>query len=219
MKFSRSIAAAACLGFVLSAMPAASATTFNFFWSGDPQRDPNLLSSGDPAAKVTGTITADVSPGDLLTAGRVTAFDLFVDITPYSQTAFGQTYEMDDFRVTTITALTGRVSQDGTSVSLLDVWLRGSDPAFVRNQFTIGGCTSSGCAMFIQHGARPPKQFGYSDGDAALGSVLLTTEAVPSDAPPPVPLPAGITLSLTGLGALGLLARRRARADRPRRAA
>ncbi|MEL6283687.1 MAG: hypothetical protein AAFQ73_13170, partial [Pseudomonadota bacterium] len=111
----RAIAAAAMIA-AISATPA-QALTFDFFWSGDPTVDTNLISSDDPTAKAMGTITLDPSlqGGDSFGLNDLSSANIFVS---------GDTFE--DFAVSAFDSLRGLISADRSSAAITS--FQASDP-------------------------------------------------------------------------------------------
>lgn len=202
MRMLRSAAVAASLAVL--AIPAQAATTFNFFWTGDPGADPTITSSGDATAGASGTFVIDAGPNDVVGPANVLSFSLVFG------TAGAGTFEMTKANAQFF-VFGGTVSADGTSIAMRNL--------FVATIATTGGlqefgCNSGagGCELVAGGGNISLRRgdadaiFAYATDDAARASLRLTAQQQVGV----IPLPATLPLLL---GALGLLAVARRKAS------
>ena len=188
------IASAAATTALLAALalPAGAATTFDFFWTGDPILDPELARSDAASARATGAFVIDAGPNDAVGPAQVLSFSL----------AFG-TRDTGLFEMTRADAdgffFDGTVSEDGSRIAMRDFFV--ATPELVQRF----GCLSifGTCEVVAE------RNIVLSIGDNNFGflysSEVTARAALRFTAQPPAEIPLPATLPLL-LGALGLLA-------------
>ena len=194
----RSIAFAAA--FSALALPAGAATTYNFFWTGDPAVDSNLDLSSDATAEAFGTFVIDTSGGGLIAPAQVQSFSLtFQTATKAPVTITKQSESLVDF------FFDGTLAGDGSVITMRDLYVQTS----ANGTSNIFGCDSDlGDCGVVQVGENiimafsggPLLTFTYNSTEAAQASLRMSI----------IPLPASLPLLLGALGLFAFLRRRRA---------
>jgi hypothetical protein len=182
------------------AVPAGAATTFDFFWTGDPSADATITSSGDTTAGAFGTFLIDAGPNDVVGPANVLSFSLTFG------TAGTGPFEMTNANASEF-LFDGTVSADGTSIAMRDLFVRGLDPI---QRF---GCDSPfGDCIFSLRGHIGLRRdggsivfFNYATDDAARASLQFTAQETAV-----IPVPASLPLLLGAVGLFAVVRRRAA---------
>jgi len=172
----------------------ASATTFNFFWTGNPAQDHTIVASNDFALRATGTIEINASAGSAFTLADIVSTNIHVSGSSITAFTFTQW-----------TNAGGTISADGLSATF-----NATGNPFSHPSTDFFGCHSPGCGgnFDIAVSNNPSvvlQEVTYGSASNALASMHMMA------APPTTPLPAALPLFATGAGAIGLLAFRRKR--------
>ena len=193
-------AAAAAASVAAFALPATAATTFDFFWTGDPAAGSALASSGDATATASGVFVIDAGPNDVVGPADVLSFSLV-----FGTTTLGL-FEMTDANVGNL-FFDGTVSADGSTIAMTDFFVGTDDFGETFGCISVlGDCgpmTSRHITM-VRNNTAPSVGFLYDSTEDARASLRFTARETTV-----IPLPATLPLLL---GALGLLAVARRRA-------
>lgn len=165
----------------------ANATTFNFFWTGNPVQDRTIVSSNDFSLQATGTIEINANPGSSFTLANIVSTNIHV--VGSSITAF---------TFTQWTSAGGTISADGRSATF-----DSAGSPFSHPSTDFFGCHSPGCGTNFDiavsnNPSRILEEVTYGSANNALASMHMMA------APPTTPLPAALPLFATGAGVLGL---------------
>ncbi|MFA7664978.1 MAG: hypothetical protein WCY32_02530 [Burkholderiaceae bacterium] len=177
---------------------AQAAIVFDFSWTGNPAQDPNLTSSGDTTASVSGFIELDVGPGDSFDKNDVLSASFTLSSSLFEDVVFGHT---------NISFLTGTVAADGLSAGLTDFYLGDGSPPSFGCVSLAGDCARTALDRHISSYTTAPDtdvSFLYTTTEAARASFHLTAAD-----PVPVSLPGTAALALASLAAMTVVRRRR----------
>lgn len=189
MKVCRSAAVAATIAAL--AVPAGAATSFDFFWTGDPLADPAIVTSPDATARAEGTVVIDALPGATFT---------LADILSTSITVTGA--GISGYSFTSWNSAGGTIAADGLSATFFVA----GNPFHLSSNFF--GCLGSGCSdstIRVREGT-DVFEFVYSSQASALASMQMTARQDVGV----IPLPATLPLLLGALGLFAVMRRRAA---------
>lgn len=181
------------------ALPAGAATSFDFFWTGDPIANPEIARSDTANAWASGVFVIDSTPNATIGPADVVSFSL----------VFG-TRDAGLFEMTPTNAdsffFAGTVSEDGRSIVMRDLYVAttGNVQRFGCDSI-FGTCERAGDRHIVL--TRDADTFGflYSSEVTARAALRFSAQQVSV-----IPLPATLPLLVGALGLLGL-ARRRAK--------